>query len=84
MKTIRNSAQKETILPLDNLSNTADFFKYQQMVNGNVKSVATHKVIDKYINKYGEDFRFEVEKSVVKELRDRKKDNTDLARKKGV
>ena len=84
MKSVRNSAQKETILPLNSLSDTSDFFKYQQTVIGNVNSVASHKVIDKYIDKYGEDYRFEVDKSVIKELRDRKVDNTELARKKGV
>ena len=40
-------------------------------------------LIDKYIKKHGEDYRFEVDPSVEKTLRNRKIDNTDLARKKG-
>lgn len=83
-KTVRNTSLKETILDINALNNNADFFKYQKTVNTSVNSVASHNVIDKYISKYGEDYRYETKQNDIKELTDRKKDNTDLGRKKEV
>ena len=74
----------ETTVKIDNLPDNADFFKYQRQVNSSVSSVASHTVIDKYIKRNGEDYRFEVKPNPEKTLRDRTADNTDLARKKGL
>lgn len=82
IKTVRLTAKCETTLPIDQLPDGADFFKYQKQVNSSVNQVASHKVIDKYIKKYGEDYRYEDSPSVEKTLRDRSVDNTELARKK--
>ena len=84
MNTVRLSSYRETTLKIDDLPNNADYFKYQRQVNSSVGQVASHLVIDKYIKKKGEDYRFEVKPSVEKLLRDRTKDNTELGRKKGV
>lgn len=54
------------------------FFKYQEMVNGDY--VPSHEVIEKYIDKNGEDYRYEDKESPVKALRDRKHDNTEVGR----
>ena len=77
------SGNKEDMLKIDDTPDGAEYFKYQRQVNSSVNSVATHNVIEKYIKKNGEDYRFEVSPSVEKTLRDRKSDNTELARKKG-
>ena len=53
-------------------------------MNSSVNQVESHNVIDKYIKKYGEDYRYEDKPNIEKTLRDRKIDNTELARKKGV
>ncbi len=82
--TVRNTAYKENIVKIDDMPKNADFFKYQSRVNSSVSKVASHAVIDKYIKKYGEDYRFEQKANPEKTLRDRKVDNTDLGRKKGV
>ena len=84
MNTVRLSAYKETTVKVDELPNGADYFKYQRQVNSSVGQVASHLVIDKYIKKNGEDYRFEVKPNVEKSLRDRMKDKTELGRKKGV
>ncbi|MBE7087517.1 MAG: hypothetical protein E7369_04370 [Clostridiales bacterium] len=81
--TVRNSAVKEDIMPLDALSDSADFFKYQKQVNTSVNKVASHMVIDKFILKHGEDYRKEDHPSVEKTLRDRTVDNTELGRIRG-
>ena len=63
---------------------SANFFKYQNKVNKSTSQVASHLVIDKYIKKNGQDYRYEDKPSVEKTLRDRTVDNTELGRKKGV
>ena len=84
MNTVRNSAYRETTIKLDDLPDSADYFKYQRKVNSTIGQVASHNVIEKYIKKNGQDYRFEVKPNPEKVLRDRKTDNTDLGRKKGV
>ena len=84
MKSVRLTGYKETTVDVDQLPDGAEFFKYQRQVCPNEKQVVSHLVIDKYINKFGEDYRYEVKDSQEKTLRDRSKDNTELGRKKGV
>lgn len=76
----RNTAELEKIVDL-NEYNSNRFEIYQSKVNKNVNSVPTHKIIDKYIDKNGKDYRFEVAAHPIKELQDRTKDNTTFARK---
>lgn len=83
MKSVRNTAVKEDIVQLEDLDNGADFFKYQKQVNTSITNVPSHAVIDKYIKKHGEDYRYEDKPSAEKTLRDRKADNVDLGRIKG-
>ncbi|MBQ3116212.1 MAG: hypothetical protein IJC07_04210 [Clostridia bacterium] len=83
-KTVRNTGYKEIMIKLDELSDNADFFKYQRQVCPNENQVASHLVIDKRIKKFGEDYRFETKANPEKTLRNRKEDNTDLARKKNT
>ncbi len=84
INTVRNTAYRETMVKVDDMPDSSEFFKYQRQVNSSVNSVASHNVIDKYINKSGKDYRFETKPNPEKTLRDRKTDNTDLGRKKGV
>ena len=56
------------------------YFKYNKAVNKNPSAVASHKVIDCYLNEFGEDYRFAVSDHPVKTLRNRKEDNVDLGR----
>ena len=80
---VRLTGLKETTVKLDDLPDNADYFKYQRQVNSSVSQVASHLVIDKYIKKNKEDYRFEQKPNPEKTLRDRSEDNVDLARKKG-
>ena len=57
--------------------------KYQKQVNARPDQVASHAVIERYINKFGEDYRYEDKPSAEKTLRDRNKDNMELGRVKG-
>lgn len=82
--TVRNTGYKEIMLKVDDIPNSADFFKYQKKINGNVNKVASHLVIEKRIKKKNEDYRFEIKANEEKIMRDRMVDNTDLGRIKGV
>jgi hypothetical protein len=64
----------------DKLPKNNTFSSYQQKVIKSVKDVPSHKVIEKHISKFGEDIRFEESLHPEKELRDRKVDNTQIAR----
>lgn len=83
LKSVRLTGYKELTVPLEDIPDSAEFFKYQRQVNSSVGQVASHNVIEKYIKKYGEDYRYEDKPHVERTLRERTVDNTDLARKKG-
>ena len=83
IKDVRLTGYKETTVKIDELPDSADYFKYQRQVNSSISSVASHAVIEKYIKRNGEDYRFEVKPNPEKTLRDRTVDNVCLGRKKG-
>jgi hypothetical protein len=67
----------------DNINNVkADnsFFRFQDIRNKNIETAPSHIVIEKYIQKYGEDYRYETAPNPHEELRDRKVDNTCVGR----
>ena len=78
--TVGLTACRESYAPVDALERDADFFIYQSIVNPDVCNVQSHEVIHNYIDRFGEDYRFETAPNPVEALRDRKKDNTRLAR----
>lgn len=84
IKSVRLTGYFEDMVYVDDLKDNDEFFKYQRVVNSKVAQTPSHVVIDKYIKKYGEDYRYEDKPSIEKTLRDRTVDNTDLGRKKGV
>lgn len=78
--TTGNTQKKECVVPLKTLPMSDEFFEYQNIVNGNVHSVASHNVICQHISKKGTDYRFEIAPNPIPELQDRCTDNTSLAR----
>lgn len=79
--TVNNTAMLEEIVPLRNVPQDYEFFKYNDAVNKSPAYVASHNVIDKYILEAGEDYRFEEEQHPVKALRNRMVDNVEVGRK---
>lgn len=63
------------------LPKTANFHVFTKNLNEPVSQVPSHRVIDDTIADRGTDYRFEIAENSVPELRDRKKDNTDVSRK---
>lgn len=58
-----------------------EFFAYQQRINHDVNTVASHTVIDQHQRRFQMDYRAEAKPNPVSGLSDRTKDNTEIARK---
>lgn len=82
--TTGNTQKKEDIVPLHSLPWDAAFYWYQNVVNHDVNSVASHRVIENYIRCRGMDYRYETAPNPLEVLRDRRRDNTSLARIPGA
>ena len=80
--TVGNTSVLEDYADMNCVPDDYEYFKYNNAVNKNTSFVASHKVIDNYIAEFGEDYRFTVSEHPVKDLRNRKEDNTSLGRKK--
>lgn len=78
--TTGNTQLCEDIVPLHQLPRNADFFWWQNLVNHDVNCVASHRIIEEYIRYRGRDYRYEVAPNPLEELRNRRRDNTSLAR----
>ncbi len=77
---INLTAVKEGYVKVNSLAKDADYYKYQRKFVGNGDKNPSHKVIEKYIAKNGEDLRYEIAPHPVQGLRDRKHDSLSVAR----
>ena len=77
--TVNVTSELENYVEVDKLK-TDRFCKHNKKVNGDENEVASHVVIEKHIDKFGKDYRFEVKSNPIKELRNRKKDNVTTGR----
>lgn len=82
LKDCNLTAVKEGYINVRDLSDNADYYKYQKQFVGTGEKNPTHKVIEKYISENGEDLRFETAPHPVQELRNRKEDNLTVGRGK--
>lgn len=80
MKTVNITADKEDYIDVSKLDKNSRFYKYQEKTNKSLDEVVSHTVIEKYIDKNGEDYRFQEGAHPIKELDDRKHDNTEVGR----
>ena len=78
--TVCNTANRESYININKLSKGADFFKYQNKVIKTPKDVASHKVIDEHIERFGKDYRVQDKEHPIKELQDRTVDNVEVGR----
>lgn len=81
--TVHETSCMEGYCLVSDLDKNSRFKWYNDTVNcgGDPKTVASHKVIDDFIKKHGQDYRFETAESPVPELRYRNEDNVNLGRK---
>ncbi len=78
--TTGNTQKEECVIPLMQLPPDDRFYRYQAIVNHDVNRVASHNVIRQRISERGCDYRYEIAPNPLRELRDRRSDNTLLAR----
>lgn len=72
---------KEEYISINKLPKDARFFKYNYKLNKDEKNVASHKTISNSIKRGKKDYRFETDPHPLKELQDRKMDNTSVGRR---
>ena len=73
--TVGYTSVKEDYVPTNTLPEDARYFKHLKTVNVTPKNVASHLVIEKFIDQFGKDYRFEVAPHPIPELQNRQKDN---------
>lgn len=81
--TITLTNQKEDYIDVSKLDQSSDFALFQKWICPMSAEEPAHVVTDMAIKKFGEDYRYTVAPYPVKELADRKCDNTEIARPKG-
>lgn len=80
LKSVGITAQGNTYPDVSKLPKDAPFFEYQKAIDCSPNCVASHLVIEKAIKKLGKDYRYQDSPHPIKELQDRKKDNTSVGR----
>ena len=75
LKTVGYTSVKEEYIKAEELPKDSRFFAHLKKVNISSENVASHLVIEKYIEKFGKDYRFEEKPHPIKSLQDRKQDN---------
>lgn len=80
-ETVQFTSKRENYVKLSSLPESADFFRFQNIVNPRTSIVPSHIVIEDFIRQRGADYRFQVAPSPVPELRNRRQDNTSVGRK---
>ena len=80
--TADNTHDKFDYKDVKKISDDHRYFDYQKYMSGNPEKNPSHLVIEKAIEKLGKDFRYQDSDHPVKELRNRKDDNTNIARTK--
>ncbi len=81
-RTVTLTGNRNDYIDVYSLPNDADFFNYQSLIIPTENDVPSHLVIEKAIKVLGKDYRYEDKKNPIKELQDRKKDNTTVGRTK--
>lgn len=84
LESVRLTADGDNYPNINDIPLNHEFFKYQKTVIGNnPDKIPSHKIIEEYIGKFGEDLRYEVSPHPIPALRDKQKDNYEIARIKG-
>lgn len=78
--TIYNTSNFENYVDNRMLKDCERFCFYQDIVNAKNEMVASHKVIEKAIELFGSDYRYEENTHPIKELSNNKKDDTTVGR----
>lgn len=81
LKTVGLTSLEEEYVPAKDLPKDARFFMHLKRTNRQPEDVASHNVIDEYISKFGEDYRYEDKPHPIRSLQNRKSDNVTAGTK---
>ena len=79
-RTILLTGDRASFIDVMRLKDNADFFLYQNEIIKDSATVPSHMVINKAIQTFGQDYRYQDKQNPVKELQNRKKDNICIGR----
>lgn len=80
-ETLNLTKQQNKYINVDDLNKASKFKFYQDhFIGKNEDKVASHMIINKAIEMFGEDYRYQESKHPIKALSSRKSDNTSIAR----
>ena len=80
--TVQYTGDREGYTKLENLSDNADFFKYQKIIIPSTDMVQSHNVICRHIHECDRDYRWQVDVHPIAQLSNPKCDNTKVGREK--
>ncbi|MBQ3140599.1 MAG: hypothetical protein IJC25_01390, partial [Clostridia bacterium] len=83
-KSVQMTMKCEDYACVNDLPANDDFFRFQKRVNCDLCSLNSHTLINDYIARCGNDYRFETAPNPSAPLRDRTVDNTDVGRTPGA
>lgn len=78
LKTVGYTSVNEKYVEVKDLPRNARFFQHLKITNKTPKKVASHLVVEKYIKKFGKDYRFEEKAHPIRDLQNRKEDNISV------
>lgn len=79
LQSVGLTAQREQYVPVGQLPQGADFFRYQQLLCGQ-EDAPSHQVVARLIAQTGSDYRFEIAPHPIDALQNRQRDNTQVGR----
>lgn len=80
--TADNTSTKADYKDIKKIPDDHRYFDYQKFMSGDPERNASHLVIQRAIERLGQDYRYQDSEHPIKELRNRKNDNVKLARTK--
>ncbi len=83
-KSVQMTACREDYACVNDLSDSADFFRYQAITTPDLCDLHSHTVIEEHIRRFGRDYRFETAPNPIEPLRCRTEDNTAVGLVKGA
>lgn len=75
LKTVGITSIEEEYVPAKDLPKDARYFQHLKRINRTPDDVASHQVIEEFIDKFGKDFRYEEKAHPIKSLQSRDSDN---------
>lgn len=84
LKSVRLTGVEEGFENVDSLPDSFRYFSYNTRIHGKPSAAGTHTVIEKAIERFGQDYRIQDKDHPIRALADRKCDNLNVGRVKGA